>query len=409
MHWVLIARFNPPSWMTQRGLMAGKGAMRTAKRLDEVGFSDIVQIRNKVLELRAAGTPVHAFHGGEPFFDTPERIKQAMTRALADNLTRYAPSSGIGPLREIITDKLRRKNGLDVCVDDVIVTAGGAHALYTAFQAVLDPGDDVLLFSPYWTPIRDMITAAEARALLVPTQSARQSGIREMLEKLSTRNTRAIYYNTPQNPSGVVFSRREAEQVAQFALDRDLIVIADEAYEDLVYEGEHFSIASLPGMAQRTISTYTLSKSYGMTGWRVGYAVAKDPFMKGLRKLVLYSTNGVSTPTQWAAVEAMKTPEAELDARREEYRKRRDLLVVGLNELGLTCAPPHGAFYAFASVARINKDSRKAASVLLEKAHVATIPGVVFGAQGEGCVRFGYAVPEAAIANGLEALRNFLK
>lgn len=389
--------------------MAGKGAMRTAKRLDEVGFSDIVQIRNKVLELRASGMPVHAFHGGEPFFDTPERIKQAMMRALSENLTRYAPSSGIGPLREIITDKLQRKNRLDVSIDDVIVTAGGAHALYAAFQAVLGSGDDVLLFSPYWTPIRDMITATEARALLVPTSSARQCGIREMLEKMSTPNTRAIYYNTPQNPSGVVFSRKEAEQVAEFALERDLVVIADEAYEDLVYEGEHFSIACLPGMAQRTISAYTLSKSYAMTGWRVGYAVAKEPFMTGLRKLVLYSTNGVSTPTQWAAVEAMKTPQAELDARRGEYRKRRDRLVGGLNELGLTCALPQGAFYAFASVARINKDSRKAANLLLEKAHVATIPGVVFGAQGEGCVRFGYAVPEATITNGLEALRSFLQ
>lgn len=389
--------------------MAGKGAIRTAKRLDEVGFSDIVQIRNKVLELRAAGKPVHAFHGGEPFFDTPEHIKQAMAHALADNLTRYAPSSGIGPLREIVAEKLQRKNHLDVTIEDVIVTAGGAHALYAAFQVVLDPGDDVLLFSPYWTPIRDMITAAEARALLVPTSSARQSGIYAMLEKLSTPKTRAIYYNTPQNPSGAVFSRREAEQVAQFAKEHDLIVIADEAYEDLVYEGEHFSIASLPGMAQRTITAYTLSKSYGMTGWRVGYAVAKEPFMTALRKLVLYSTNGVSTPTQWAAVEAMRTSQVELDARRDEYRKRRDLLVTGLNEIGLTCAPPEGAFYAFASVARICKESRKAAGLLLEKAHVATIPGVVFGAQGEGCVRFGYAVPEAAIADGLEALRHFLK
>lgn len=383
--------------------------MRTAKRLDEVGFSDIVQIRNKVLELRAAGKPVHAFHGGEPFFDTPERIKQGMMRALTDNLTRYAPSSGIGPLREIITEKLRKKNSLDVAVADVIVTSGGAHALYAAFQAVLDPGDDVLLFSPYWTPIRDMITAAEARALLVPTSSARQSGICAMLEKLATPNTRAIYYNTPQNPSGVVFSRAEAEQVARFAIERDLIVIADEAYEDLVYDGEHVSIASLPGMAQRTITTYTLSKSYGMTGWRVGYAVAKEPFMTALRKLVLYSTNGVSTPTQWAAVEAMRTPQAELDARREDYRKRRDLLVSGLNELGLTCAPPEGAFYAFANVTKINKDSRKAAGLLLEKAHVATIPGIVFGAQGEGHVRFGYAVPESAIEDGLQALRQFLK
>lgn len=389
--------------------MSKKSAFRTSKRLDEVGFSDIVQIRNKVLDLRAAGVPVHAFHGGEPFFETPEPIKQAMVSALAENQTRYAPSSGIAPLRESIAEKLRNRNKIEASVEDVIVTAGGAHALYAAFQAVLDPGDDVLLFSPYWTPIKDMITGAEARALLVPTSGARQTGITAMLERLSTPNTRAIYYNTPQNPSGVVFSRRDAEEVAAFAIQRDLIVFADEAYEDLVYEGEHVSIASLPGMAQRTISTFTFSKSYGMTGWRVGYAVAKEPFMTALRKLVLYSTNGVSTPTQWAALEALKTPLAEIDARREQYRARRDLLVSGLNEIGLSCETPEGAFYAFPSVAAISKDSRKAATLLLEKAHVATIPGVVFGAQGEGFVRFGYAVSEDAIHAGLDSLRTMLK
>ena len=185
--------------------------------------------------------------------------------------------------------------------------------------------------------------------------------------------------------------------------------MADEAYEDLVYEGEHVSIASLPGMAERTITTYTFSKSYGMTGWRVGYIVAKEPFITGLSKLVLYSVNGVSTASQWAALEALATPHSFLAQRREEYRERRDLLVTVLNELGLECEVPHGAFYALPKVGKINKDSRKAAAILLEKAHVATIPGVVFGAQGEGHVRFGYSVPKSAIEAGIEALAKFLK
>lgn len=383
-------------------------ALRLANRLDNVGFSDIVQIRNKVLELRAAGQPVHAFHGGEPFFETPETIKYAMLRALVENKTKYAPSSGIGPLREALAHKLNTLNHIDASVDDVLVTAGGAHALYVAFQAVLDPGDEMLLFSPYWTPIRDMVIATQAHPVLVSTEEARRNGIAKTLEAFCTPNTRAIYYNTPQNPAGTVFSRAEAEEVAEFAMRRDLVVIADEAYEDLVYEGEHFSIASLPGMAERAISTYTFSKSYGMTGWRVGYAVAKEPFMTGLRKLVLYSTNGVMTPAQWAALEALALPRSIIDNRREEYRARRDLLVNGLNELGLECELPQGAFYAFPQVSRIDSDSRKAAATLLERAHVATIPGVVFGAQGEGHVRFGYAVPLEAIESGLAALRKFL-
>jgi aspartate aminotransferase len=380
-----------------------------AKRLDEVGFSDIVQIRNKVLELRAAGQPVHAFHGGEPFFETPDPVKYALLRAAVENRTRYAPSSGIDPLRAAIARKLQTKNRVDAGIEDVIVTVGGAHALYAAFQAILDPGDDMLLFAPYWTPIRDMITMAQARPVMVPTSTARRNGLTAALEQFSTPATRAIYYNTPQNPSGVVFTRKEAEEVAAFAIKHNLIVVADEAYEDLVYEGEHVSIASLPGMAERTITAYTFSKTYAMTGWRAGYAVAKEPFMTGLRKLVLYSTNGVSTPTQWAALEAMAIPQETIAARCEEYRQRRDLLVTGLNELGLVCDLPAGAFYAFPAVTKIHKDSRRVATVLLEKAHVATIPGVVFGAQGEGHVRFSYAVSPEAIAAGLEALRKILR
>jgi aspartate/methionine/tyrosine aminotransferase len=382
--------------------------LHVAKRLDEVGFSDIVQIRNKVMELRAAGQPVHAFHGGEPFFETPEAVKYAGLKALAENRTRYAPSSGIESLRQAIARKLQTKNHIEAGVEDVIVTAGGAHALYAAFQTVLDPGDDVLLFSPYWTPIRDMVTMAQARPVMVPTSSARRSGLTAALEHYSTAATRAIYYNTPQNPSGVVFTRQEAEEVAAFAIRRNLVVFADEAYEDLVYEGEHVSIASLPGMAERTITAYTFSKTYAMTGWRCGYALAREPFMTGLRKVVLYSTNGVSTPTQWAALEALAMPQTAIDARCAEYRLRRDLLVQGLNGLGLACEMPAGAFYAFPSIAKIHKSSRRVAEMLLEKAHVATIPGVVFGAQGEGHVRFSYAVTPEAIECGLEALRKVI-
>ena len=254
-----------------------------------------------------------------------------------------------------------------------------------------------------------MVTGAQARPLLVPTASARRNGLTQSLEQFSTPHTKAIYYNTPQNPSGAVFSREEAEEVAAFVRKHNLVVIADEAYEDLVYEGDHVSIASLPGMAERTISTYTFSKSYGMTGWRVGYVVAKEPFITGLRKLVLYSANGVSTPSQWAALEALATPEVFLAKRLGEYRERRDLLVNALNELGLECEVPQGAFYALPKVGKIHKDSRKAAAILLERAYVATIPGVVFGAQGEGHVRFGYSVPKTAIEAGIEALAKFLK
>ncbi len=381
--------------------------IRLARRLDEVGFSDIVQIRNKVMELRAAGHKVHPMHGGEPYFETPDAIKYAAIKALAENQTHYAPSSGILPLRKALAEKLAAKNRIDATPDEVLVTVGGSQGLYAAFQSVLDPGDDALVFSPYWTPIGDLVTGTQARPLLVPTITARRNGLRMTLEHFSTPKTRAIYYNTPQNPGGVVFTRADAEEVAAFAIERDLIVIADEAYEDLVYDGEHVSIASLPGMAERTIACFTFSKTYAMTGWRAGYAVAREPFMTALRKIVLYSTNGVATPVQYAMLQGLATPEREIAARREEYRRRRDLLVAGLNEVGLECEPPAGAFYAFPNAERIHRKSRAAAQILLEKAHIATIPGVVFGAQGEGHLRFGYAIPIEEIEDCVEALRGF--
>ena len=381
--------------------------IRLAKRLDEVGFSDIVQIRNKVMAMRAEGLQVHSLHGGEPFFETPDDIKFAAVRALVENQTHYAPSSGLLPLRNMLVEKLARKNAMHVTADEVIVTVGGSQGLYAAFQSVLDPGDDALVFSPYWTPIGDLVTGTQARPLLVPTSTARRNGIRNTLEQFSTPKTRAIYYNTPQNPSGLVFTRAEAEEVAAFAIGRDLIVIADEAYEDLVYGDEHVSIASLPGMAERTITCFTFSKTYAMTGWRAGYTVAEEPFMTAVRKIVLYSTNGVATPVQYAMIQALATPESQIAARREEYRKRRDRLVAGLCEVGLECEPPAGAFYAFPNVEKINKSSRAAAQILLDKAHIATIPGVVFGAQGEGHLRFGYAITIKEIEDCVEALRKF--
>jgi aspartate aminotransferase len=382
--------------------------LRLAKRLDEVGFSDIVQIRNKVMALRAAGEKVHMLHGGEPYFETPEAIKYAAIRGLVENQTHYGPSSGAQALREALAGKLTEKNKIPTTPEQVIVTVGGSQALYGAFQSVLDPGDDALVFSPYWTPIADLIRGAQARPLLVPTTTARRNGITATLKQFSTPNTRCIYYNTPQNPSGVVFTRAEAEEVAAFAIERDLIVVADEAYEDLVYDDTHFSIASLPGMAERTITCYTFSKTYAMTGWRGGYAVAHEPFMTALRKIVLYSTNGVTTFVQTAMIEALKTTETEIAYRREEYRKRRDLLTTGLNSVGLTCEPPAGAFYAFPNVEKIHRNSRTAAEILLEKAHIATIPGSVFGAQGEGHLRFGYAISIPEIEACVEALQRFL-
>jgi aspartate aminotransferase len=383
-------------------------ALRLARRLDEVGFSDIVNIRNRIMGLKAEGATVYQFEGGEPYRNTPDHIKAAAVAALEQNQTRYAPSSGTLPLRTAIAEKLRERNSIPATEDHVIVVNGGMQGLFGAFQSTVDPGDDVLVFSPYWTPIKDLISHCQGRALLVPTREAQQEGFATTLARYVTPQTRAIYYNTPANPTGAVFNRKEAEEVARFAQERNLLVIADEAYEDLVYDGEHVSIASLPGMFERTITCFTLSKSYAMTGWRIGYATAAEPWMTGLRKSTLYSSNGVSTPTQWAALAAFNTSSDFMETSRNEYRERRDLLLAGLNEMGLPCEKPAGAFYAFPDVSRISSDSREAAEVLLDRAQVATVPGVVFGRDGEGHVRFSFSTSIETIEAGLDSMRRNL-
>jgi aspartate aminotransferase len=360
------------------------------------------------MELRAKGAAVYQFEGGEPYRPTPDYIKQAVGTALQENKTRYAPSSGIAELRRAIAEKLRKRNNIQADEQNVLVVNGGMQGLFAAFQSTVNPGDDVLIFSPYWTPIKDLVAHCGGRLVLVPTTEARAEGIRATLARYATDQTRVLYFNTPTNPSGVVYTREEAQEVAAFAIERDLVVVADEAYEDLVYDGEHVSIASLPEMFERTITSFTLSKSYAMTGWRIGYAVATEPWMTGLAKCTLYSSNGVSTPTQWAALAAITTPSDFLETSRAAYRERRDLLVGGLNELGFTCDPPAGAFYAFPDISSIASDSRKASEILLDKAQVATVPGVVFGPQGEGHVRFSFSTAIETIEGGLESLRRNL-
>ena len=389
-----------------RGLLST--AIQPAARAALLGFSDIVRIRNRVLEMKAGGARVLQLEGGEPFMPTPDFVKQAMKDALDAGQTRYAPSSGIPQLLEAIRAKLAAKNRIEVTTADVIVTTGGAHALFCAFQSSVNPGDEVLFFSPYWTPIKDQVTFAGGTPVLVPWADARGvDDLRPLLESRRTDRTRVIYVNSPANPTGDVLTRLQMESIADFATKHDLVVIGDEAYEDLVYDGEHVSIASLPGMAERTITVFTLSKSFAMTGWRIGYLVAPKPLMDLIRKLVLNTTNGVSTPTQFAAVAAITQSHQHGQGLAEQYRRRRDLLVRGLNDAGFRCPTPPGAFYVFPDVReRLGGDSWKAMERLLERTSIASVPGVVFGPAGEGHLRMSYSNSIELLEECVEALRS---
>ena len=235
-------------------------------------------------------------------------------------------------------------------------------------------------------------------------QTPVQADSRDDLQSALSRASGGVIFTTIQK-----FSPATGENIYPMLSNRrNIVVIADEAYEDLVYEGEHFSIASIEGMFERTITSFTFSKSYAMTGWRLGYTVAAEPWMTGLRKTTLYTSNGVSTPTQWAGLAAFNTRSDWLENNRVAYRKRRDLLFAGLNELGLDCEKPAGAFYAFPDVSRISSDSREAADILLDRAQVSTVPGIVFGPDGEGHLRFSFSTSIETIEAGLESLRHNL-
>jgi aspartate aminotransferase len=381
----------------------------TARRFEGVGFSEIVKVRNRVMELLAAGQKVWRFEGGEPWMPTPDPVKAAMGDALARNQTRYAPSSGVPELLAAIADKLRRRNGIPVDDNAATVVNGGMQGLFAAFAALLDLGDEVLMISPYWTPIVDLIAYHQAKAVLVPADEAVRDGLGAALARRATAKTKILYWNSPNNPTGQVFSRAETEEAAAFARERGIAVVSDEAYEDLVYEGEPpVAIASLPGMAERTITAFTLSKSYSMTGWRLGYVVAPERWRSAIRTVVLYTTNGVSTPTQWAAVEALRRGTEFVAAWRDGYRARRDRLVAGLRAAGFSIDPPRAALYLFPRIPTwLGEDSRAAARALLDGASVATVPGIVFGPEGEGHLRFSFSVSEEMIAGGVEALSAF--
>ncbi len=379
-----------------------------AERCAHLGFSEIARIRNRLLEL-GPDVRLHALHGGEPLFETPAFITEAAVRALREHRTRYAPSSGIPELRAAIVEKVRRKNRIPAEADHAIVTSGGLHGLLVAFLATVNPGDEVLIFSPYWTPMKDLAALAGGRLRLIPWTEARHTGFRSALERHATPHSRVLLVNTPANPTGTVLTADELREIAEFAGERDLVVISDEAYEDLTFETPHVSIASLPGMFERTLSIFTLSKSYAMTGWRVGYIVAPEPWMSALRKLVLNTINVVSTPMQWAAVAALTEGEAFIEQARAVYRQRRDRLVGGLRALGFACEPPQGTFYAFPNVERVlGPKSWDAFDLLLKRAGVSTVPGVVFGPHGEGHLRFTFSVPLETIEAAVDAMRKVL-
>src|SRR5262245_2182766 len=369
------------------------------KFLDSVPVSAIVRIRDMMYTVKDP----FRLDQGDVSFDAPETFKQAVAKAMADNRTHYLPSSGIPPLRKAFAEKMRKKNGIPIGSDDeVIVTNGGTHGLFAVFQAILEPGDEVLIPDPEWPPTMAIVKQAGGVPVQIPLRE--EIGWRwdiAEIEKALTPKTRVLYLNSPNNPTGGVLTRSDLERLADIARKRNLLVVSDEAYEDVVYKGEHVSIASLPGMYDRTIPVYTMSKSYAITGVRVGYFAMKDAALRDrAAKVVLYSTTNVSSIAQYGAVGAMEGSQQCIDDFKRELLFRRDMFYKGIEEAApgvFSGTPPDGAFYAFM---KINPDFAKQAGItgdslswamaefLIKNARIGCVPGVDFGPRSEGYLRF---------------------
>ncbi|HYM23875.1 MAG TPA: pyridoxal phosphate-dependent aminotransferase [Vicinamibacterales bacterium] len=386
-----------------------------AAYLDSVPLSGIIRIRDLMFTVKDP----FRLDQGDVSFDAPDTVKSAMARALADNKTHYVQTNGLPRLRELIAAKLRTKNRIPV--DDpehVLVTGGGIHGMHIAFQALLEPGDEVIVPDPEWPPAAGHVQLAKAVPVGCPIRES--LGFRWDLDELESKitpKTRIIYINSPQNPTGGVLTRADLERIADMARSRNLWVFSDEAYEDVVFEGEHVSIASLPGMYERTIPLYTFSKSYAMTGLRLGYVAIKDAAMRDRAKKVLfYTASNVSSIVQHGGIGALEGSQDCIAQFRTELRARRDLFYRTVKESTgdvFSGAPPAGAFYAFLRInpawsdgpASATSLSWRMSEYLIKNGRIGCVPGVDFGANGEGYLRFCFARDRRELTGALDSMK----
>lgn len=386
--------------------------------LDSVPFSGIIRIRDMMYGVKDP----YRLDQGDVSFDAPDTVKAAMRRAIDENRSHYLQTTGTPRLLELLADKLRRKNGIPVAApDEVMVTTGGIHGVFIVCQGLLEPGDEVIVPDPEWPPCVGNVRLAHGVPVPCPLHESLgwRYDLGELESKITPR-TRAIYMNSPHNPTGGVLTRSDVEAIVAMAERRGIWLISDEAYEDVVFDGaEHVSPASLPGAYDRTVSIYTFSKSYAMTGLRLGYVAAKDPQLRDrMKKALFYTASNISSVVQFGGIGALEGSQACITAFREELQARRDLFFAGVRERAagvLSGEPPKGAFYAFL---RINPEWRPAsgqtpeslswalAEYLIAQGRIGCVPGVDFGAQGEGYVRFCFARDRKELTGALASMED---
>lgn len=378
-------------------------------KMENIPFSPIRKIFDQVNVLKAQGKEVISLGIGEPDFDTPSHINEAMYEATRKGATHYTPNKGILELRQAIVDKLLEDNNLSYSPEEIICTVGVSEGVYVALSAFLNPGDEVLVPDPSWLNYGHVATLNDAKTVYYNLTSDNNFQIKiDDLEGLVNSNTKAIVLLDPSNPTGSIMSKEILEKVAEFAIRHDLLVISDEIYEKIIYDGnKHYSIAALPGMRERTIVLNGFAKAYAMTGWRLGYIAAPAELLAPMAKFHAYLVTSASSMVQWGGVAALKGTQEPLNKMVEEFKVRRDFVVNEINSInGLSCIKPSAAFYVFVDVKGTGFDGEGFAKYLLDEAGVAVVPGTAFGNNATHEVRISYATSMENLKKAMLNIKN---
>ncbi len=388
--------------------------MALAERISAISVSSTLKVSADADRLRQQGVDVVDFGAGEPDFPTPDNIKAAAVRAIEQNFTKYTSAGGTAELKKAVVESHAAEFATDYKPSECIISVGGKHVIFNLTQALLNPGDEVIIPTPYWVTYKDVVNYAGGKCVFVPTDESSNFALTAAaIEPHFTERTKIVFINSPCNPSGAVLARKEFEAILRLCVAQNVYLMTDECYSHFLYEGERFSIASIPGAKKNVLVAGTVSKTYAMTGWRIGYGLVPEPVAGAMLKLQSHSTSNPTSIAQKAAVEALRGPQDSVAIMLAEYRKRRDFVIPRLNAIpGITCTTPAGAFYAYPNVSRAMRSGGIASTLLfserlLAEAHVAVVPGEAFGTDEH--VRISYATSMTELERGLDRIEAFVR
>ncbi|MCU7556741.1 pyridoxal phosphate-dependent aminotransferase [Macrococcus capreoli] len=389
--------------------------MELSQRVQKLTPSTTLAITAKANELKASGQPVIGLAAGEPDFNTPQNIIYKAFEAVQNGATKYTPSGGLKQLKEAIQQKLKNDNQLDYALNEIMVASGAKHALYNLFQALLNDGDEVIVPIPYWVSYPEQVILAGGKVVYADSDESTEYKVTvEVLDKVRTDRTKALVLTSPSNPSGMVYTKEELQQIADWAVKNKIVVVSDEIYETLVYDGEHVSIASFnDDIKALTVVINGVSKSHSMTGWRIGYACGDAKLIKAMTDLSSHSTSNPTTPSQWAAIEAYNGDKTFLNEMNGIFKSRLDEIYPKLMEIpGIQCIKPKGAFYLYPNVSETVKlcgydNTEEFVTALLEEKLVAVVPGSGFGSPNN--IRLSYATDLESMHEAIKRIKEFVE